>query len=371
MSNRRTVLESAAAIEMDAETAYERVPKVSVVIPCRNERRYIRDVIDSVIQSDHPEGGMEIIVVDGISDDGTRDVLREIQAQHPSLVRIMDNPKRITPCALNLGVRAARGEVIVRLDAHTYYDKNYFVKCIDWLKRSGADNVGGVWIVEPTRNTLVGRALARSYDHPLGSGSAHYRAGISKEPRYVDTVPFGCYRKAVFERIGYFREDLARSQDMEFNMRLRNAGGKILLVPEIKARYQARSTLGEVIPYYLSNGFWVLFPMKFGLHVFKFRHLAPLAFTAWLLLFGLVSIWSRWVREPFLLCLAIYASVALLASIQVAFRERRVEYLATLPPAFALLHLTYGIGTLYGGLCLLLEQLMPSQFQKATPTHRV
>jgi glycosyltransferase involved in cell wall biosynthesis len=356
---------------MRAAQIVESSPKVSVVIPCRNERRYIRDVIDSVLRSDQPEGEMEILIVDGMSDDGTRDILRELQAQHPSLLRILDNPKRITPCALNLGVRAARGEVIVRLDAHTYYEKDYFVKCTEWLERSGADNVGGVWIVEPTRDTVIGRALARSYDHPFGSGSAHYRTGTSKEPRYVDTVPFGCYRRQVFDRIGYFREDLARSQDMEFNIRLRNAGGKILLVPEIKARYQARATLAEVLPYYLSNGFWVLFPLKFGLKVFKFRHLAPLAFTAWIFVFGLLSLWSNRVRELFLLCLAIYSGVALLASIHVALRQRRLEYVATLPAAFAFLHLTYGIGSVYGGLCLILERLMPGQFPKATPTQRV
>ena len=346
-------------------------PKVSVVIPCRNERPYIREVIDSVLNSEQPDGGMEIIVVDGKSDDGTREILEALQAQHASRLRVLDNPKRITPCALNLGVRAARGSVIVRLDAHTYYEKDYFVRCLEWLERSGADNVGGIWIVEPSRNTWIGRALARSYDHPFGSGGAHYRTGLSKEPRYVDTVPFGCYRKTVFERIGYFREDLARSQDMEFNMRLQNAGGKILLVPEIKARYQARASLREVIPYYLSNGFWVLFPMKFGLQVFKFRHLAPLLFTIWILLFGFLSFWSEPARVGFCLSVLAYASAALVASIQVALREHRFEYLATLPPAFALLHFTYGIGTLYSAACLLLEQIVPGHFEKATPTQRV
>jgi glycosyltransferase involved in cell wall biosynthesis len=334
--------------------------------------KYIESVIDSVLQSEQPSGGMEIIVVDGMSDDGTRQVLSAVEKRAGGSVRVLDNPNRVTPYALNLGIRAARGKIIVRLDAHAYYEGDYFVRCVEWLEKSGADNVGGIWVVEATEDTWVGRAVARSINHPFGSGNAHYKTGVSQEPRYVDTVPFGCFRRDVFDRVGYFREDLARSQDMEFNVRLRERGGKILLVPSIKARYQARSGLRRVIPYYFSNGFWVLFPLKFGARVFKWRHLAPLVFVLSLCVFGLLSIWSTTSRAALALVVAAYGLLAIASAVQTSVRERRLEYLVTLPLAFGMLHLVYGVGALYAGVCLVLERLLPSEiFRKASPTHRV
>jgi glycosyltransferase involved in cell wall biosynthesis len=315
---------------------------------------------------------MEIIVVDGMSDDGTREVLAEYQRKHPELVRVLDNPKRVVPSAMNIGIKAARGEIIVRLDAHAYYQNDYIAQCVEWLERSGADNVGGTCLVEPTEDTLLDRAVARSIAHPFGSGNAHHKTSQSREPRYVDTVAFGCFRKELFDRIGYFREDMARSQDIEFNNRLRRNGGKILWVPHIKSRYQARSGLRRIIPYYFSNGFWVLFPLKFGVAAFRPRHLVPFAFVAWLLATALLSPWFFWSRIAFFSGAAAYACAAFLAAIHVALVERRLEYLFTLPPAFFLLHAINGVGTGYAGLCLLLERILPKgSFQKRTPTQRV
>src|SRR5262249_52359102 len=272
------------------------VPKASIIIPCRNEARYIRSVVDSVLSSDLPNGRMEIIVVDGMSDDGTREILAEYERTYPELIRVLDNPKKVVPSSMNIGIRAARGQVIERLDAHAYYEKDYIAQCVEWLERSGADNVGGTCLVEPTEDTVIDRALARSISHPFGSGDAHHKTSQSREPRYVDTVAFGCFRREIFDRIGCFREDMARSQDMGLNIRLRKSGGKILWVPHIKSRYQARSGLRRIIPYYFSNGFWVLFPLKFGVMAFRPRHLVPFAFVAWLMLTGVLSPWLSWSR---------------------------------------------------------------------------
>src|SRR5262249_33633337 len=186
------------------------VPKVSIIIPCRNEARYIRSVVDSVLSSDPPKGKMEIIVVDGMSDDGTREILAEYEETYPELIRVLDNPRKVVPSSMNIGIRAARGQVIVRLDAHAYYERDYIAQCVEWLERSGADNVGGTCVVEPTEDTLLARAVARSIAHPFGSGDAHHKTAQSVEPRYVDTVAFGCFRKELFDRVGYFREDMAR-----------------------------------------------------------------------------------------------------------------------------------------------------------------
>src|SRR5215467_12325568 len=176
-------------------------PRVSIVIPCRNEAQYIRSVVDSVLSSDPPKGGMEIIVVDGISDDGTREILAEYERKYPELLRVFDNPKHVVPSSMNIGIREAHGEIIVRLDAHAYYERDYIAQCVEWLERSGADNVGGTCLVEPTEDTLIDRALARSIAHPFGSGNAHHKTSQSAEPRYVDTVAFGCFRKELFERM--------------------------------------------------------------------------------------------------------------------------------------------------------------------------
>ena len=349
-----------------------RPTKVSIVIPCRNEARYIRSVVDSVLSSDVPTGGMEIIVVDGISDDGTREILAEYEGKHPELLRVLDNPKRVVPSSMNMGIRAARGEIIVRLDAHAYYERDYIAQCVEWLERSGADNVGGTCVVEPTEDKLVDRAVARSIAHPFGSGDAHHKTAQSAEPRYVDTVAFGCFRKELFERVGCFREDMARSQDMEFNIRLRKGGGKILWVPQIRSRYQARSGIRRIISYYFSNGFWVLFPLKFGVAAFRPRHLVPFAFVAWLLATALLSPWFLWSRIALLSGAAAYACAALAAAVHVAAIERKIEYVFTLPPAFFLLHSVHGIGTAYAGVCLVLERILPKGvFRKETPTERV
>jgi glycosyltransferase involved in cell wall biosynthesis len=346
-------------------------PKVTVVIPCRNEVRYIRGVIDSVLAAERPEGGIEILVADGMSDDGTRELLQEI-AQREPILRVIDNSEWIVSTGLNAAIRAARGDTIVRLDAHAYYEPDYIVRVVDWLHRTKADVVGGVMLVEPTDDTFLGRAIAHSIGHRFGSGNAHYKTARVTEPRHVDTVPFGCFRRQLFEEIGFFREDLARSQDMEFNLRVRAKGGTILLVPDVRCRYQARSDLGRVIRYYFSNGFWVVFPLKFGVRAFKLRHMVPFAFVASLVISLALWPWTPWGGYLFVAALGSYLLAAGAAALHIAWREKRLEYLLTMPPAFLLLHVVHGAGTAYAWGCLLLEWTLPKViFRKQTPTARV
>jgi glycosyltransferase involved in cell wall biosynthesis len=345
-------------------------PKVSVVIPCRNEARYVRRVLESVLQAEVPAGGMEVLVADGMSTDGTREILQTFVDQHDN-VRIIDNPAKITPTGLNAAIRAARGDVIVRLDAHTEYDSHYIAKCANWLESSDADNVGGRLRVLPTDDTFFGRAIAQSIAHPFGSGNARHKTARIEKPEYVDTVPFGCYRRSLFDRIGFFREDLARSQDMEFNIRLRARGGKILLVPDISCNYLARTDLRRVIPYYFSNGFWAVFPLKFGVVAVKLRHMVPFFFVAGIFASALLAI--RWPIAAWTLLgiLAAYFTCATVAAAHVAMRERKLAYLFTMQPAFLLLHFVMGLGSGYAWMCMLLEWSLPAIFRKETPTARV
>lgn len=369
---------AAVEIQESSETAAGRlrepdnaVPAVSVIIPCRNEADHIRQVVTSVFDARRPKGGMEVLVVDGMSDDGTREILEDMADGYPGL-RILDNPAKTVPHALNSAIRAAQGDVIVRLDAHTYYEPDYIVACVEWLQSSGADNVGGALVVEPSRDTVVGRAIAQTIAHPFGSGNASHKTSRLQAPRDVDTVAFGCFRADLFTRIGLFREDLARSQDMEFNLRLRRAGGRILLVPQIKSRYQARGTLARVIPYYFSNGFWVVFSLKSRVVAFKLRHLVPMAFVGSLIALGALSLaygWARWLLGPELV---LYFTCALLSSAQIALRERRVEYVFSAPPAFLLLHVIHGLGSLHASLRIGLEWMMAKVgLRLEVPTARV
>jgi glycosyltransferase involved in cell wall biosynthesis len=314
---------------------------------------------------------MEVLIADGMSNDGTRAILDEFAARFEN-VHIVNNVEKITPTGLNAAIRAARGEIIVRLDAHTEYDDHYIARCAHWLETTDADNVGGRLRIAPTDDTPFGRAIAQSIAHPFGSGNAHHKTARITKPQYVDTVPFGCYRRSVFDRVGFFREDLARSQDMEFNIRLRAKGGKILLVPDVSCEYLARTELRRVIPYYFSNGFWAVFPLKFGVIAVKFRHLVPCFFVTGILVSVLVAL--RWsVGLWGLLAIAIaYFSCATAAAVHIANRERRLEYLITMQPAFFLLHFVHGLGSCYAWLCLALEWLLPkSLYRKQTPTARV
>ena len=325
-----------------------------------------------MLDSERPSGGIELIIVDGMSEDGTREILSQLASEHQPLIRVLDNPPKAVPHAMNLAIRAASGKIIVRLDAHTYYEKDYIRQCVYWLESSEADNVGGVLIAEPSEDTLLGRALSKAVCHPFGSGNAHHKTGVVTKPREVDTVAFGCFRRELFDRIGFFREDLARSSDMEFNIRIRRMGGRILLVPAIRSHYQVRSRLKRVIPYYFSNGFWVLFPLKFGATAFKLRHLIPFFFVSWLLVFGTLAFFLAAARFAFLAAVAAYLLCAFLSGLHVALRERRAEFTLTLPAAFSLGHIVQGLGSLYAGACLLLELLLPARlFRKATPDARV
>ncbi len=200
------------------------VPFVSVIIPCRNEEDAIGPCLDSILQNDYPKDRLQVLVVDGMSSDDTRSALKPYLEQY-SFIRLLDNPRRQTPAALNIGIAAAKGDVIMRMDAHYQYPTHYVSRLVHWLQESEADNVGGILQMEPANDSAMARAIAAAVTHPFGIGNAYYRLGVSK-PRAVDTVPFGCYRSEVFERIGKFDEELLRNQDLEFNLRLRKRGGR-------------------------------------------------------------------------------------------------------------------------------------------------
>jgi glycosyltransferase involved in cell wall biosynthesis len=309
-----------------------------VILPCLNEVEYIDECLDSILAMDFPTGRFEVLVIDGMSDDGTRDILRQ-RASVDERVRMLDNPRRITPTALNIGVRAARGAVIVRMDAHVRYPPEYLAELVEALQSSGADNVGTVIRTLPANDTATARAIAIALSHPFGVGNSHFRIG-SDRARWVDTVPFGCWRRDVFERIGMFDEELQRNQDDEFNHRLLRNGGRILMLSHIAPEYYARSSLSAMARMYYQYGlFKPLVRKKVG-RLVTLRQLAPPGLV--LAVIALAILAAIWVP----------AAVALVILLSVY----GVWCTASLLVALVVLHFSYGVGFLEGVIRLLIRR---------------
>lgn len=321
-------------------------PRVSLVLPCRNEAQHLAACLDSLLETTFPLDELELLVVDGQSDDGTRAVVARYAAHHP-WIRILDNPRRIVPTALNIGIRAARAPVIMRLDAHAFYPPDYIERLLAALEETGADNVGGCVRTLPADGTTGAQAIAAALSHPFGVGNSYFRIGGGSRPRWVETVPFGCWRRSLFDRIGYFDEELVRNQDDEFNYRLLRAGGRILLLPDVVTRYVARRSHRQLARMLYQYGlFKPLVVQKVG-RVVTARQLAPPALVVALAAGVLAApVW----RPAALLwgaLLALYASTALAGALASA-RTLGLRVALALAATFPFLHVPYGFGFLHG-----------------------
>jgi cellulose synthase/poly-beta-1,6-N-acetylglucosamine synthase-like glycosyltransferase len=229
--------------------------------------------LDSFVATDYPGERLEILVVDGVSSDRTKPIITDFMWKYP-FIRLIDNPKGIIPAAMNAGIRNARGQVIIKVDAHSTYPRDYVSRCVKLLDQYGADNVGGVLRILPGEETTMAKAIAFALSHPFGSGNAYIKVG-SREPRWADTAAFGCYKREAFDRVGMWNEELAGSSDIDFNVRLRKAGGKILLVPEIQIHYYADPDLRSYWLHNFADGVWATYVIKFGSKAWAWRHWAP------------------------------------------------------------------------------------------------
>jgi succinoglycan biosynthesis protein ExoA len=315
---------------------------VSIIVPCRNERDSIEDCMHLVAGQESVAGGFELLVVDGLSDDGTREILERLRDRY-SFLRLIDNPARIVSTGLNAAIRAARGDVIIRMDAHTEYAPDYVRRCLEVLEETGADNVGG-----PARTKAVGyigSAICAAYHSPFGVGGARFHK-VEYEG-YVDTVTYGCWHREVFDEIGLFDEELVRNQDDEFNLRLVRTGGKIWQSPRIKSWYRPRSSLVALFKQYLQYGYWKVKVIQKHKMPASVRHLIPGGFVAALLSLPLAAAkwslaWSLWLG-----LMGTYSAALLIASILATFRHDW-KLLPVLPVVFACYHVSYGLGFLWG-----------------------
>ena len=319
-----------------------RLPFVAVIMPIRNEARHIRLSLGAVLAQDYPEERMEVIVADGMSDDGTREIVQSLQLEHPCL-HLVDNPGRIVPMAMNAALRQAKGSIIVRVDGHTIVAPDYVRQSVSALERTGADNVGGR--MNAIGDNSFGKAVALAGSSRFGVGGARFH--YSDQDEWVDTVYMGAWPRQVFDRIGLFDEELVRDQDDEFNYRLLEHGGRIRLSSLIKSRYTVRSGPRSLWRQYYQYGFWKVRVMQKHPRQMRWRQFVPPSLVAALLGSTLLSFFSPCGR----ILVSLAAGPYLLANLATSLRAAALNgwrHLPLLPLVYAILHLSYGLGFLVG-----------------------
>lgn len=315
-------------------------PFVTVIVPSRNEEKYISVCMDSLIENDYPKEKLEILVFDGISSDDTRKIILDY-AEKFNNIQLFENHQKIFPSAVNLGIKASKGDLIFIAGVHAQYSKDYISKCVENSFKYNADNVGGILITVTREESFFGDIITAVLSSPFGVGNSVFRTG-SNNVMEVDTVFGGCYKKNVFDRIGFFNENLVSTSDYELNKRLRHKGGRIFLIPEIKVYYYTRSSLKKFIINNFRNGFWSIYPIAFVNYIpVSFRHLVPLIFIFSLSGSLILSFFSHFFSFVFLVIAVLYFTVALFFSV----KTLRFKMVLILPLFFFLLHLSYGIGS--------------------------
>lgn len=277
---------------------------LSVICPIYNEEKYIAKCLDSIIEQDYPKDDMELLLVDGMSTDHTREVIAEYQNKLP-WIKVLNNPKRIAPCAMNIGIKASSGDVIIRLDAHVLYPNNYFSVLVKNLcELPGAENVGAICKTLPVNDSFIAQSIAAVLSSSFGMGNSYFRVGAT-EVTEVDTVPFGCFHRSIFDKVGLYDEELVRNQDDELNARIIKSGGKIYLIPELECEYFARDTAKKVYKMFYQYGmFKPLVNKKLGSPA-TIRQFFPLCFVLGLILGPIVcafipALWSVYFAVIFL-----------------------------------------------------------------------
>lgn len=322
-----------------ADAAAATHPLVTIIVPCRNEERYIGPCLDSILLSDYPRDRLEVLVVDGMSDDRTREILHGYAARH-HWIRVLDNPRRITPVALNLAIRASSGAILVRMDAHVVYPPHYVSRLVTALQQHGADNVGGVLRTLPANDGSMARAIAVAMSHPFGVGTSYFRIG-TQTPRWVDTIAFFCIRREMFDLVGLFDEELLRHQDGEFNARLIKRGGRILLVPDVESQYYARATLRQTARMFFQYGYFKPLVAKKLRRFMTLRQLVPPVFVLILAATGIAALLG--VPAAFVPVAGSYLAVLLGVAVREILRHG-FGVGAALALVLPTMHVSYGIG---------------------------
>ncbi|HEX9090356.1 MAG TPA: glycosyltransferase family 2 protein [Anaerolineales bacterium] len=321
--------------------------EVSLIVPCYNEEATIGQLLLAIECQTYPLADLEVIIADGLSTDHTREVISEYQSSHPNLaIRVIDNTKRIIPAGLNRAIEAARGKYLIRMDAHSIPEQDYIKDCVHDLEAGLGDNVGGIWKIQPGANTWIAQAIAIAVAHPLGVGDALYRIGGAAQE--VDTVPFGAFHRGLIDRIGKFDETLLTNEDYEFNVRIRQSGGKVWMNPAIRSIYFARSTLKELSRQFWRYGYWKARMLLRYPKTLRWRQLLPPLFVLALLSMGLLSFGWYLARLSLAIIVILYTLVICATGIQMSISRKIPSLMIGFPLAIATIHLAWGSALLWG-----------------------
>jgi len=321
-------------------------PKVTIICPVYNEERYISTCIESIIAQDYLKEAMEVLFVDGRSKDNTAEIIKAYSRRAP-YIRLLDNEHHTVPYALNKGIRKSDGDVVIRIDGHCTYPSDYVSTLVRYLYSLEADNVGAVWNTVPARDTAICHAIAIASSHPFGVGNSRHKIGAS-DIMLADTVPFGCYRRDVFDRIGLFDTDLTRNKDDELNARLTNHGGKIYLIPQLVINYTARDTIGKMSRMYYQYGLYKpLVNKKLGSPA-SMRQFFPMLFVLGIIAGGAMSMLSDLILYAYITVLALYFAIGLAIGLKHSLSLKRPTLTVLLPYVFLVIHMSYGCGYLKG-----------------------
>jgi len=317
----------------------------------RNEEQHIAKTLESLLVQTYPRECYELIVIDGQSSDRSLEIVEDLRRSAPG-IRILTNSAGIVPIALNLGILNARGEIIIRADAHTVYPSHYIETCVRCLEETGADNVGGPILTVPANGSLSARLVGAVLSNPFGVGNSRFRT--SSREGLVDTVPFGTFRKELFQRIGLFNETLVRNQDKELNARIRNTGGTIYLSLALTTLYYPTDSFPTLLRQTYVNSRWHVYTFRQNAGALSTRHVLPACFAAVLITLMIGSFVTNLGLLALGCLLTIYMVAAVYFSMRI-FQHNTPVLLLALPFAFLCFHLAYGLGTM-AGLRFLLQQ---------------
>lgn len=318
--------------------------KISIIIPMKNEEKYIGKCIDSILNSNYNENVMQIIIVNSMSEDQSVEVVKTYMLKYRN-IQLFDNLSIYTPFAFNIGIENSTGEYIFIVSAHCEYDNDYFSTLVDYAIKLNADAVGAISKTGILNSTSKSNAIKKVLSHKFGVGNSYFRVGVS-EIKEVDAVS-GCYHKSVFTKYGLYNEKLIRNQDIELNKRIKNGGGKLYLIPFTSYTYFVRENFTALAKNNYNNGFWNIMTPFYTktLTSLSFRHFIPLLFIISLLLPALLSFYYLEFLWVTLLSLGSYLALVIIISLKLNDKKTTIRCLIS---SFLTLHFSYGIGSLVG-----------------------
>jgi len=319
----------------------EDFPKITLLIVVRNEREYIKKSLNSLLNQTYPKKLTEIIIIDSESTDGTREYLKKrikTLKKKGIDIKLFDNPKKILASGWNIGIKKAKGDIVIRIDAHSWIEKDFVSRSVEYLLKTDAACVGGP--IQAVGEGYIGKSIAYVLSSHFGTGDAKFRHSCKEG--YVDTIAYGAYWRKIFDEVGFFNENLIRNQDLDFHFRIKKKGGKFFLTPKIKSYYWVRSSIKDLIKQSFNNGYWNIIT----LHAISVRHFIPLCFVGGLLGSLVLGFFFLYGKILFGLILGSYILLNLFFSFKISFKKG-IKYLLILPIIFLLFHLSYGFGSLW------------------------